>query len=45
MYYGFAIYMTNIVISAKHSQLKHILNMPGVRDRAIVFIDKVCEEW
>ena len=43
MYYGFVIYRTNIVISTKQSQLTNVLNIPGVRDRAIVFIDKVWE--
>ena len=43
MYYGFVIYKTNIVISTKQSQLTNVLNIPGVRDRAIVFIDKVWE--
>ena len=42
MYYGFAIYTTNIVASQSfYSQQTSKLSIPGVRDRAIVFVNKV----
>ena len=41
MYYGFAIYMTSIVTPSLYNQQTTKLSAPGVRDRAIVFVDKV----
>ena len=39
MYYGFAIYATKI--PSLFNQQTSMLNIPGVRDRAIVYVDKV----
>jgi hypothetical protein len=43
MYYGFANYQTLVSPSLDGQQTRK-LSMPGVRDRAIVFVNQVCNK-